>query len=134
MYDGREKMFEVKVISSFCAAHYLDNYKGKCELMHGHNWKVEVIIRSKRLDSRGMVIDFKDLKKFLNDILSRLDHKLLNELPFFRKKNTTSEQIAQYIFTELNKRIKKMKNASLKEVVVWEQENSCAVYRETPER
>jgi len=130
-------MFEVKAVSHFCAAHYLVEYKGKCESLHGHNWQVEAVIRSKRLDHRGIVIDFKDLKKLLNEILSGLDHKLLNDLSFFHKRNTTSEIIAQFIFAELKKKLaeflgpRKARIIKLKEVAVWEQENSCAIYRET---
>jgi len=129
-------MFEIKVVSYFCAAHYLENYKGKCESLHGHNWRVEVVVYSKDLDSRDMIIDFKDLRKLLEKVLSELDHKLINELSFFKKKNTTSERIAQFIFRELKKKLdgfsrsKKIQRCKLKEVVVWEQENACAVYRE----
>lgn len=128
-------MFEVKAAVTFSAAHYLKKYKGKCESLHGHNWKVEVRVSSKRLDYRGMVIDFKDLKKLLREITSELDHKLLNDIPYFSKRNTTSELIAQYIFTKLAAKLRKFSGAKesrkvrLKEVAVWEQDNSCAVYQ-----
>lgn len=130
-------MFELKVISHFCAAHYLTKYKGECESLHGHNWRVEAVVCSNKLDYRGIVIDFKDLKKSLNEILLGLDHKLLNDLPFFHKSNTTSEIIAKFIFIKLKKKISKFLNSKdskvvkLKEVIVWEQENSCAKYRES---
>jgi len=130
-------MFEIKSIVTFSAAHYLREYKGKCESLHGHNWRVEAKVFSKELDHRGMVIDFKDLKILLGDIISNLDHKLLNDIPYFSKQNTTSELIARYIFTELAAKLrkflgaKKSKIVRLKEVAVWEQDNSCAVYRDT---
>ena len=130
-------MFEIKVKTQFCAAHYLENYKGKCEELHGHNWKVEATVTAKKLDKIGMVIDFKELKKLLNEIVTSLDHKFLNKLPQFSKSNTTSEIIAKYIFVELKKKlvrflgVKKAKIVKLSKVSVWEQDNSCAAYQET---
>ncbi len=129
-------MFEVKAIVTFSAAHYLKKYKGKCESLHGHNWRVEAVVSSEELDYRGMVIDFKDLKRILGKITLRLDHKLLNDVPYFSDRNTTSELIAQYIFIELSAKLRRFLGASrskkvkLKEVAVWEQENSCAIYRD----
>ncbi|RLE42528.1 6-carboxytetrahydropterin synthase QueD [Candidatus Woesearchaeota archaeon] len=127
-------MFEVKVVSRFSAAHYLTNYKGKCESLHGHNWKVEAVVSSSHLDSRDMVIDFKELKRMLEEVLEEFDHRLINDIGFFKRRNTTSERIAQYIFRNLKRRIKSLKGIAkglkLKEIRVWEQEASCAVYRE----
>ena len=130
-------MFEIKVSTQFCAAHFLKHYKGKCESLHGHNWKVDVTVASTRLNRLGMIMDFKDLKALLNQVTVQLDHSLLNEIRFFKSSNTTSEIIAQYIFMSLRKKIKqfckthRQRPPALKEVVVWEQENSCAIYRET---
>ncbi len=129
-------MFEVKVITHFSAAHYLKEYKGKCEELHGHNWKVEVTVEAKKLDKKGMVIDFKELRRILNEVVMYMDHKFLNEIPPFLKYNTTSEVIAQYIFKEFKKKlikylkIKRTKAIRVKEVSVWEQGDSCAIYRE----
>lgn len=127
-------MFELKVISSFSAAHFLENYKGKCEALHGHNWRVEVVISSPHVGTDGMVIDFKIIKDMLNKVISQLDHCLLNDLLFFKKKSTTSEMIAKYIYDEFNKQLlhfrmeNKRKSVRLKKVMVWEQDNSCAIY------
>lgn len=120
-------MFNLKVVSSFSAAHYLRGYKGKCENLHGHNWKVQVSVSNKELDSIGMVIDFKELKNTLEDALKELDHKCLNDISPFDRKNPSSENIAVYIYNRI-KEILKGKNCSLKSVSVWEQENSQAVY------
>ncbi|MCM8756546.1 MAG: 6-carboxytetrahydropterin synthase QueD [Candidatus Omnitrophica bacterium] len=124
-------MFEIRVNTNFSAAHYLNNYKGKCENLHGHNWKVEVVVCSSKLDRLGMVMDFGDLKKILNEVVSELDHKFLNEIKFFKYKNTTSEYIAKIVFQEVGKKLLKFKGSliRLKEVSVWEQDNSCATYR-----
>ena len=118
-------MYEVSVISEFSSAHNLRGYKGKCENCHGHNWKVEAISSSKKLNSQGMVEDFKEIKKKLNNVLEALDHKNLNDLPYFKKVNPTSENIACYLYGALKKKI-----PDLKSVTVWENTASCATYEE----
>ncbi len=118
-------MYSIKIESYFSSAHFLRNYKGKCEELHGHNWKVEVNVQSKKLNKAGMVLDFKDLKMELHKVLERLDHKCLNNLAYFKKVNPTSENIAQYIYRSLKTGI-----SSLKLVTVWESHNSCASYYE----
>jgi 6-pyruvoyltetrahydropterin/6-carboxytetrahydropterin synthase len=118
-------MFEVSVEQSFSAAHRLMGYKGKCENMHGHNWKVRAAIKNKNLDKHGMVMDFTDLKKVLVTILMRLDHKVLNDITYFKKINPTSENIAQYIHNEISLILTKPSIVS-----VWETDTSCASYYE----
>jgi 6-pyruvoyltetrahydropterin/6-carboxytetrahydropterin synthase len=122
-------MFEVIVEDYFSAAHQLRGYKGKCENLHGHNWKVQIRIGKKEIDKSGMVMDFKEIKKFLNKILFSLDHKVLNELSFFRKYNPTSENTALFIFNRL-KTCLKNKKYQLVEVRVWESEKNSAIYKE----
>lgn len=130
-------MYKIKVISYFSAAHNLRNYQGKCEALHGHNWKVEVIVSSDKLDKAGMVMDFSGLKKITAAVLEDLDHKYLNDLDYFsngkeasdKGKNPSSEEIAQYIFDKLNQTVKD-KGCCLEEIRVWETENSCAIYYE----
>ncbi|MBU1112491.1 MAG: 6-carboxytetrahydropterin synthase QueD [Candidatus Omnitrophica bacterium] len=126
-------MYKVKVLSNFSAAHFLRNYKGKCENLHGHNWKVEVVVASLKLNSLGMVMDFSDLKKLTKNMLEELDHACLNDLEYFSAKggkhNPSSEEIARYIFDKLKTLIAE-KNCQLEEILVWETESSCATYRE----
>ncbi|MBL7155747.1 MAG: 6-carboxytetrahydropterin synthase QueD [Candidatus Omnitrophica bacterium] len=117
-------MYEIKVREEFSGAHNLRNYKGKCEELHGHNWKIEVAVTSGTLDKKGMVMDFNDLKKFLRNIISSFDHKYLNDLAYFKKENPTSENIARFIQESLSRSIKKKKI----KVSVWETDNSCASY------
>lgn len=121
-------MYKIGVISHFSAAHSLRNYKGKCESLHGHNWKVELIVSSAKLNPCGMVIDFSELRSMLYSVLEHLDHKHLNDLDYFRENNPSSEEIARYIFINLEKRIAE-KNCKLDEVRVWETENSHASYQ-----
>lgn len=127
-------MYKVAVTSHFSAAHFLRNYRGKCESLHGHNWKVEVTVSSNKLNSLGMVMDFSDLKRLVSEVLEELDHTHLNELEYFSGKgerihNPSSEEIARYIFSKLKKEIVKRK-CTLQEVRIWETDASSAVYSE----
>ncbi len=119
-------MFKVRVISDFSSAHSLREYKGQCEELHGHNWKVEIAVVSAKLNKIGLVIDFRYLKKELKSVLDLLDHKHLNKLSYFTKVNPSSENIARFIY---NKLIGKsgIKSSKL-EVTVWENERSSATY------
>ena len=76
-------MFEMKVEGEFSAAHNLRGYCGKCEDVHGHNWKVEAVICGENLNKAGMLMDFKQLRLYLNQVLYKLDHKHLNNLSTF---------------------------------------------------
>lgn len=120
-------MFEVSVSGVFSAAHYLRDYHGKCEKLHGHNWNVEVSIRSKVLDKSGMVVDFKELKDKLNKALLEFDHSFINEILYFKKVNPTSENIAAYIYKKL-KRLFPHKNLKVTKVSVWESEKTHATF------
>ena len=88
-------MFSISVEAEFSAAHKLNNYKGKCEALHGHNWRVQLFVASQRLDKDGLVFDFIKLKKHLKEALKKLDHKMLNEIDYFKKNNPTSENISK---------------------------------------
>jgi 6-pyruvoyltetrahydropterin/6-carboxytetrahydropterin synthase len=122
-------MFEISVVMNFSAAHNLKGYRGKCEALHGHNWKVEVSLESSRIDKIGMVEDFTVIKGRLQNILSLFDHKYLNTLPYFKKANPTSENLAKLIYTKMKERMKSGP-AKVLSVRVWETENSSAVYHE----
>ncbi len=118
-------MYSLKVQGAFSSAHNLRGYKGKCEDLHGHNWIVEIVIKSAQLDDIGMVLDFKYLKIKLNAILERMDHKYLNKLGYFKRINPTSENIAKYIYMKLKSQI-----SLLSCVTVWENSTSSATYEE----
>ena len=121
-------MYKIKVISYFSAAHFLRNYKGKCESLHGHNWKVEVEISKEKLNSSGFIMDFGELKEKLNKVLEKLDHKVLNEIEYFKERNPTSEELAFYTFSQLKKILPQ--DCKLIKVSIWEKEDSCATYEE----
>ena len=118
--------YKINVESYFSGAHRLRGYKGKCESLHGHNWKVEVILSAKKLDKIGMVIDFTKAKSILMDILSTLDHKYINQVAYFKKHNPTSEIIAEFIYKKYSQKLKKQ--ARIESVSVWETPTSCATY------
>lgn len=122
-------MFSISVESEFQAAHRLKNYRGKCEQLHGHNWKVAVFVSSERVDKIGVVFDFVKLKKKLRVILKKLDHKFLNETAYFKRNNPTSENIAKFIYLNMSPYIKKNKSIKLEKVCVWETQTSCACYQ-----
>ena len=123
-------MYEVKVLSEFSASHRLRDYGGKCEQIHGHNWKVEIIYSGNKLDNIGLVIDFKILKDKLNKVLDELDHSDLNNLDYFKKFNPSSENIAYFIFMQLSRDPELLDKARLQRVNVWENDTSCASYYE----
>ena len=120
-------MYHASIQTQFSAAHLLRKYKGKCENLHGHNWKVEVTVSTETLDEAGMAIDFTLLKQKTNDIIKQLDHKYLNEIPYFKNTNPSSENIAAYIFNLLKKKLGDT-TVKLTKVSVWESENSMASY------
>ncbi len=121
-------MYEVTVQAEFSAAHNLREVGGKCESLHGHNFKVEVAVESERLDEQGMVVDFRFLKEKTRSLLDGLDHKYLNELPFLGGRNPSSETIAAHLFAELSLLIDRG-SRRVSWVAVWESDTSRAVFR-----
>ena len=121
-------MYEISVERHFDAAHFLRGYKGKCEALHGHRFRVVARISAARLDDAGMAYDFTDLKKTLNDILGKFDHTCLNEVPPFDETNPSSEHLATTIYNELKRKLAGAP-VSVSSVEVWESPQSCATYR-----
>jgi len=122
-------MFTLCVKDSFSAAHRLEDYHGKCEELHGHNFLVEALFEGNNLDKCGMAIDFKILKDYLKGILGGLDHKYVNDVPFFKKRASSSECLAMYVYGELKSKIGNGP-VRLTEVRVWESETAWASYHE----
>lgn len=122
-------MFDLTIESQFSAAHQLRGYKGKCEELHGHNWRIQVTVSSDKLSDIGMVIDFHELKSLTNEVIASLDHSLLNEVFPFTEINPSSENIARWIYESMKKKIRK-KHCNISSVTVWENETSSATYYE----
>src|SRR3954466_5026704 len=98
--------YEVMIERNFSSAHQLRGYKGKCENLHGHNYKVEIFARGEELNNIGLLIDFGDVKAAADEIVRYLDHRNLNELPPFDEElNPSAENIARYILEYLNGRV-----------------------------
>lgn len=122
-------MYELSVELSFSAAHQLRGYKGKCENMHGHNWKVQLSVMAGVLNDIDIAIDFHDLRKIGNDIIAPLDHAFLNDIFPFTEKNPSSENVAKWIFDSMKKRINDG-NVRVSAVTVWESDTASATYYE----
>jgi len=120
-------MYEITVTSQFSGAHRLRYLHGKCEELHGHNWKVEVSVVSNRLGKDGVVIDFGILKQKVEKVLKSLDHTYLNDLSCFSGIEPSSENIAKYIYDRLKSEWKGHP-AILKKVTAWESDTSRATY------
>ena len=120
-------MYHVSIETHFSAAHRLRNYKGLCENLHGHNWKVEATVCSEKLDNAGMVIDFNILKQKTKAIVDVLDHQYLNEIDPFKETNPSSENVAAYIFSRLSM-VLKDDPVTLISVSVWESDKSKATF------
>jgi len=121
-------MFTLCVKDSFAAAHRLEAYHGKCENLHGHNFTVEALFEGQQLNEEGMLIDFAILKGYVTEALSELDHKYVNEIPFFQERASSSEYIALYLYERL-KTLLKERGVSVREVRVWESEKVYAAFR-----
>ncbi len=120
-------MYEATIRKSFSAAHILKEIGGKCEDLHGHNFVVEVTVKGESLNKEDLLIDFRILKRWTNEILEQLDHKYLNDIEMFNGMNPSSEQIARYIHDRLTDNMKSM-TLKVSRVTVWESENARVAY------
>jgi 6-pyruvoyltetrahydropterin/6-carboxytetrahydropterin synthase len=119
-------MFEIYVEHTFAAGHALRNYHGKCENVHGHNYRVQVAVEGPELDENGLLHDFADLKRRLRHVSEYFDHQFINDLKPFDEINPSAENIARFICGEVQR---DLTNASISWVKVWETDTSCAIYR-----
>ena len=123
-------MFEVSVEQTFAAGHALRNYKGSCENVHGHNFRVRVTLEGERLDDTGLLVDFLDVKRSMGEIIARLDHVFLNDVPPFDIRNPSAENIAEYFHQELSRRLTENPvPVHVREVRIWETDIQSAAYR-----
>ena len=117
--------FQITTTRSFSAAHQLRLYDGSLEPLHGHNWKVRIIVAAEALDSIGVVMDFHELERLADNIINPMHNRHLNDLPQFGRLNPSAENVALYIGQSL--RIPAQ--VTLVNVEVWETEGNSAVYR-----
>ncbi len=125
-------MFEVSVEQSFAAGHALRNYYGKCENVHGHNYRVRITIEGERLNSTGLLVDFVEVKRLMSTVVDYLDHRFINELPPFDVLNPSAENMARYFYDEVSKGMSAGDGGApvgISEVKVWETDVTAATYR-----
>jgi len=121
-------MFEISAEYSFAAGHALRGYKGKCENIHGHNYKVQVTVAGERLNSIGLLMDFVDLRAAIKAVADRLDHRFLNDLPPFDQLNPSAENLAKYFCDGLDLQVREQ-GLRVRAVTVWETDTTSATYR-----
>jgi 6-pyruvoyltetrahydropterin/6-carboxytetrahydropterin synthase len=121
-------MFEVSVDRTFAAGHALRNYKGACEKVHGHNYRVRVTVAGDHLNSTGLVLDFADLKSAIKAVVDRLDHQFLNDLAPFDQLNPSAENLAKYFYDEVAPQLRDYR-LRVQAVTVWETDLTSATYR-----
>lgn len=123
-------MYEIFIKTHFSAAHFLRNYPGNCEHLHGHNWDVEVVVGAGELNNIDVAMDFRDLKRLVGDIMSDLDHINLNDHPAFTEANPSSERIAEYVFRKLREGLESFPEVTPLRVVVCETPGAGVIYYE----
>jgi 6-pyruvoyltetrahydropterin/6-carboxytetrahydropterin synthase len=123
-------MFQVSVEETFSSGHALRGYRGKCENVHGHNYRVRVTLEGPQLDSIGLLVDFTQLKQVMREIIGGLDHQFINDLEAFRTVNPSAENLAKYIHDEVARKLTGLPDgARITDTVVWETDTSRAQYR-----
>ncbi|HEV3198947.1 MAG TPA: 6-carboxytetrahydropterin synthase QueD [Bryobacteraceae bacterium] len=122
-------MFEVTIEETFAAGHALRNYRGKCENVHGHNYRCQVTLEGAELDSIGLLVDFVELKKVVHGVLDRMDHQWLNEFPPFDVLNPSAENMAKYIYDEVSEGLKTRQGVKVGAIRLWETDTASATYR-----
>jgi 6-pyruvoyltetrahydropterin/6-carboxytetrahydropterin synthase len=126
-------MFEVSVEQTFAAGHALRNYRGKCENVHGHNYRVLVTIEGQELDSIGLLVDFVEVKKLIHSVVDRLDHQFINDLAPFDEINPSAENMAKYFYDEISAGLApggvRVGGVHISEVKIWETDTASATYR-----
>lgn len=123
-------MFELSVQKTFSSGHALREYKGKCENVHGHNYRVEVWVEGERLNRIGLLVDFTDIKRLMNGVIDRIDHQFLNDLEPFDKVNPSAENIAKYFYDEIQNGLAANEvPVRVTSVRLWETDTQSATYR-----
>jgi 6-pyruvoyltetrahydropterin/6-carboxytetrahydropterin synthase len=122
-------MYELMIETKFSAAHQLREYQGRCERLHGHNWRVDVSVEAEKLNSIGLAMDFKELKDATDNFLVQVEHAFVNEVFPFTEINPSSENIAKWIFDGLSGKVNDG-NVRVSVVTVWESDTAMASYYE----
>lgn len=125
-------MFEVTVEQTFSAGHSLREYRGKCENVHGHNYRIQVTVEGEKLNRIGLLVDFVELKRAVRHVVERLDHQFINDLEPFTTVNPSAENLAKYLYDEVSQLLDLTSSEQpvrISQIKVWETDTSIAVYR-----
>jgi 6-pyruvoyltetrahydropterin/6-carboxytetrahydropterin synthase len=122
-------MFEVTIEESFSSGHALRNYRGKCENVHGHNYRCQVAIQGEKLDEIGLLVDFVELKRVVHSVLDRMDHQWLNDFPPFDAINPSAENMAKFIYDEVSSGLQGKNGIRVAAIRLWETDTASATYR-----
>jgi 6-pyruvoyltetrahydropterin/6-carboxytetrahydropterin synthase len=120
-------MFEVSVEETFAAGHALRGYRGKCENVHGHNYRVQLTMEGQTLDGIGLLVDFIEVKKLIHSVVDYLDHRFINDLPPFDVLNPSAENLAKYFYDEISAKL--APPVRVRQVKIWETDVTSATYR-----
>ena len=120
-------MYEISVDYSFAAGHALRGYKGKCENVHGHNYKVRVTVAGEKLNSIGLLMDFIDLRGAVKALAERIDHRFMNDIPPFDQINPSAENLAKYFSDGLDLQVREH-GIHVRSVTVWETDTTSATF------
>ena len=123
-------MYVVSVQAHYDSAHFLRNYSGKCERLHGHHYVIEVALATDQLDEAGLAFDFADVKKHLRELADSLDHQNLNDVPPFTEIESSAENQARFFFDALSRRLPPPMADALLYTRVWETPTQWAQYSE----
>ena len=123
-------MFVVSVQAHYDSAHFLRNYHGKCERLHGHRYVVEIALTSQGLNEAGIAFDFVDVKRELRALADRLDHENLNDLEPFTELEPSAENQARYFYEEMRRRLPEPMREAVLYARVWETPTQWATYSE----
>lgn len=122
-------LYTLTVVTDFSASHIIPGHPGKCARLHGHNWKVEISVQSRALNSLGMAVDFADVKKIANSVIDELDHRHLNEIPPFDTLSPTAENVSAWLHQQLATLIN-TPQVTVSAVTLWETDRSRVQYSE----
>ncbi len=122
-------MFEITIEETLAAGHALRNNRGKCENVHGHNYRCQVTVEGEQLDDIGLLVDFVELKRVVHSVLDRMDHQWLNDFPPFDKLNPSAENMAKFIYDEVSGGLGTRPGVRIAFVKLWETDTSSAVFR-----
>ena len=125
-------MFEVTVEETFAAGHALRGYRGKCENVHCHNYRVQLTMEGAELDAIGLLVDFVEVKKMIHTVVDYLDHRFINDLPPFDKVNPSAENLAKYFYDEISASL--TPSVCLRQARIWETDVTSTTYRPNARR